>query len=98
MRCTPLSLGIVPVMSRNWRKLLHAAVFSAVVASACGFSDGGSSPTRSSIAASSPAAESASDTAKERFNLTANVIGGGSVVLDDELTRRPVALWFWAPG
>lgn len=40
--------------------------------------------------------ESESDVAT--FRLVADVIGGGSLSLDDELAVRPVALWFWAPG
>ena len=56
-------------------------------------SDNGA-PTLGTVASLVPVEE----TRATDFRLTADVIGGGLLSLDDELATRPVALWFWAPG
>jgi hypothetical protein len=58
----------------------------------------GCAPSSSGDPGTGQVASTAQSEVGDTFLLRANVIGGQSLTLDDELTRRPVALWFWAPG
>ncbi len=74
----------------------------AATLAACGssVSNSASDALDTTIDSAAPAASNSSNPIAAGLNIdfTASLLDGSPITLGEQLTQRPVALWFWAPG